>query len=101
MPESRLFVIGTEAGETAFLWLIWGRDFVVLQADGIADHSYRIGRLELPDSGLLTVVIAVAEVNRKLLVAAPEAVWHKTPGRRLLSERLSASPFSALLLLVA
>jgi hypothetical protein len=68
------------------------RDFVVAQGDGTADHSYRVGRIELPDSGLLAAVVAVAKVDSRLLVAVPEAVWHRTLGRSLLPTRAISKP---------
>jgi len=68
------------------------RDFVVAQGDGMADHSYRVGRIELPDSGLLAAVVAVAKVDSRLLVAVPEAVWHRTLGRSLLPTRAISKP---------
>lgn len=63
------------------------RDFLAAQEDGSADHFYRIGRFALPESGVLTAVIAVAEIEGRLLVALPEAVWHRTIARRLLPQR--------------
>lgn len=58
----------------------------------MADHSYRVGRIELPDSGLLAAVVAVAKVDSRLLVAVPEAVWHRTLGRSLLPTRAISKP---------
>ena len=39
------------------------QDFLVAQEDGSADHHYRVGRWALPGSGVLTAVVAVAEVE--------------------------------------
>jgi hypothetical protein len=50
------------------------RDFLVAQADGSVDHHYRVGRLALPESGILVSAVAVAEIEGRLLVAVLEAV---------------------------
>lgn len=63
------------------------RDFVVAQEDGTADFLYRVGRFSLPELGLLTAVIAVADIDGKLLVALPEGVWNRSVAKRLLPQR--------------
>eukprot|EP00435_Cladocopium_sp_Y103_P045962 s453_g13.t1 len=79
----------TEGAEPAVLG---PRDFVVAQEDGTADHFYRVGRLTLAQTGLVTAVIAVADIDGKLLVAVPEPVWNKTVAKRLLPQRALSKP---------
>ena len=62
------------------------------QADGSVDHHYRVGRLALPKSEILMALIAVAEIEGRLIVAVPEEVWHRIVARRLLSPRALAKP---------
>ena len=68
------------------------RDFVVAQEDGTADFLYRVGRLPLPELGLLTAVVAVADIDGKLLVALPEGVWNRSVAKRLLPQRAISKP---------
>ena len=69
------------------------RDFVVVQPDsGPVDHSYRIGRTVCPLSQKLAGVIAITIIDEKVLVAVPEAVWHRVPAKRLLPPKALGKP---------
>ena len=59
---------------------------------GPCEVDYRLGRFQLPDTGDVSAVIAVAVVENKLLVALPEGVWSRVVARRRLPQRAIANP---------
>ena len=68
------------------------RDFVVAPSAGPCEIEYRLGRHQNPDTGLVAAVIAVAEVENKLLVALPEGVWSRSVARRQLPPKALSKP---------
>ena len=68
------------------------RDFVLAPEAGPLETDYHVGRLTLSESGLAAGVIAIAILDGKLLIALPEAVWSRTPNRRLIPSRSLGKP---------
>eukprot|EP00435_Cladocopium_sp_Y103_P057708 s1516_g20.t1 len=68
------------------------RDFVVAPEAGPVEENYHVGRLIISSSGLAAGVIAIAELDGKLLVALPEVLWNRSPARRLVPSRALAKP---------
>lgn len=84
--------VGSEGlGRVEALASFGPKDFLVFDNDEQIDEAYRIGRLVLSD-GSVTAVIAVAETEGKILVALPEAVWHRIPSKRRLSPKAISKP---------
>ena len=60
------------------------RHFVVVSGEEV-DQEFQVGRLFLnPEHSESASVISVAEIEGKLLIAVPQAVWHRTIARRRL-----------------
>ena len=68
------------------------RDFVVVTGEEI-DQEFEVGRIFLhPEQTETAAVIAVAEIEGKLLIAVPQSVWHRTTARRRLPVGAFAKP---------
>ena len=55
---------------------------LVLTADGSADFDYPVCTLQAVESSKAAEIVLVTRCDGKLLVAVPEAAWHKKKDRR-------------------
>ena len=68
------------------------RDFVVLGSGGELNPDYLVGRWTLPVTKAIAAVVSVTLCDGKVLVCLPEAVWNRTPIRRLLPAKALSKP---------
>lgn len=68
-------------------------NFAVLSPSGVVDPTYPIGLFGFGfTSEDSCEVVVIAEADRKLIVALPEAVWHRSPAKRLVPARSLIKP---------
>lgn len=56
----------------------------VFSSRGEVNYNYQVGVLEAEDASYQVAIVAVAEVDQRILVAVPEQAWHRKKQRRLL-----------------
>lgn len=56
----------------------------VFSSGGEVNYNYQVGVLEAEDASYQVAIVAVAEVDQRILVAVPEQAWHRKKQKRLL-----------------
>lgn len=68
-------------------------DFVAVRADGSGDPNYSVGTFEFgSEVGDCCEIIVIAVIDSRVLVAVPEAVWHKQVARRIIPAKCLLKP---------